>query len=164
MNPPKLPLRRIRLCLLIVIVGLLISGITAFPLEREVEWGAQLLGIPANARPDQFTGAREWIARVREGLQQTNLKYPFLAYGTDWLAYAHIMLAISFIGPMRDPARNIWVIEFGMISCLGVVLLAMICGPLRGIPFGWRCIDCTFGLIAVVPLWICWRAIKKGGG
>jgi hypothetical protein len=151
----------IRCWLGFVIFGLLISGITAFPLQHEIEWIAQLLHIPPSAHPDQFTGLREWIARIRDALQQTNAKYPFLAYGTDWLAFAHLVLAILFIGPWRDPARNIWVIDFGIIACLGVIPLAMICGPIRGIPFGWRCIDCSFGIIAIIPLWICRRAVSS---
>jgi hypothetical protein len=150
----------LRTCLWIVIIGLLISGITAFPLQFEIEALARLLKIPARVDPQTFHGFRGWIARVREALQQTNLHYPFLAYATDWLAFAHIMLAILFVGPLRDPVRNRWVIDFGIIACVGVVLLAMICGPIRSIPIGWRCIDCSFGLIAVVPLLICRREIK----
>jgi len=37
--------------------------------------------------------------------------YPFIAYGTDWLAFAHFVIAIAFIGPWRDPVRNVWVVE-----------------------------------------------------
>jgi hypothetical protein len=58
-----------------------------------------------------------------------------LAYGTDWLAFAHLVIAIAFLGPLKDPVRNIWVVEFGMIACLLVIPLALICGPIRGIPF-----------------------------
>jgi hypothetical protein len=154
-------LRVVRLWLAFVIAGLLISGITAFPLQHEIEFIARLLNIPPHASPEQFTGLRAWICRVRDALQQTNLKYPFLAYGTDWLAFAHIVLAILFIGPMRDPARNIWVIEFGIIACIGVIPLALICGPIRGIPLPWRCLDCSFGIIAIGPLWICRRTTLK---
>ncbi len=150
----------IRICLWIVILGLFISGITAFPLQSEIEWIARLLNIPARVDPESLDAFRGWIARIREALEQTNLHYPFLAYATDWLAFAHIMLAILFIGPLRDPVRNRWVIDFGVIACGGVVILAMTAGPIRGIPVGWRCIDCSFGLIAIVPLLICRRAIK----
>jgi hypothetical protein len=94
-------------------------------------------------------------------LQQTNARYPFLAYGTDWLAFAHIMLAILFIGPWRDPAKNIWVIDFGILACLGVIPLALIAGQIRGVPIGWRLIDCSFGLIAIIPLWICRRTVVQ---
>lgn len=145
--------RRARLCLAVVIFGLLISGVTAFPLEHEVRWGCQLLGIPP--------GSGGWLDRVRTALEQTNARYPFLAYGTDWLAFAHLALAVLFVGPYRDPVRNVWVIDFGLIACGGVVLLAMIAGPVRGIPFGWRCIDCSFGVLAAVPLWVARRDVRQ---
>jgi hypothetical protein len=154
-------LRKVRLWILFIIVGLFLSGVTAFPLQHEIERGARLLNIPDNASPDQFHGTQFWIATVRQGVQQTNAKYPFLAYGTDWLAFAHIILAILFIGPLRDPVKNIWVIEFGIIACLGVIPLALIAGQIRGIPIGWRLIDCSFGLIAIGPLWICRRAVRR---
>jgi hypothetical protein len=85
-----------------------------------------------------------------------------MAYGTDWLAFAHIVIAVAFIGPLRDPVRNIWVIEFGMIACALVIPLALIFGPLRGIPFFWRLIDCSFGIIGFVPLWLVRREIRQG--
>jgi hypothetical protein len=153
------PLRRVRVCLAIVIVGLFVSGVTAFPLEHEVRWGCDLLGIPASAIHDD--GVRGWLALVREALEQTNVRFPFLAYGTDWLAFAHLALAVLFIGPYRDPVRNVWVIDFGLIACGGVVLLAMVAGPVRGIPLGWRCVDSSFGVLAAVPLWIARRDVGR---
>ena len=57
-----------------------------------------------------------------------------------------------FFGPMRDPVRNKWVLQFGLVACAAVPLLALIAGPLRGIPFGWRLIDCSFGLFGAIPL------------
>lgn len=87
-----------------------------------------------------------------------------MAYGTDWLAFAHIVMAVAFIGPFRDPVRNIWVIEWAMIACVLVLLLALICGPLRSIPFGWRVIDCSFGVFGVIPLYLCRRDVKRLAG
>jgi hypothetical protein len=52
---------------------------------------------------------------VRQGVVETGARYPFIAYGFDWLAFAHIVLGILFLGAIRDPVRNIWVIVFGMI-------------------------------------------------
>jgi hypothetical protein len=154
-------LRQVRGCILWIIFGLLISGITAFPLQHEIQWIANCLGIPESSSPDQFHGLKHWISTIRQGLQQTNARYPFLAYGTDWLAFAHIVIAILFIGPLRDPVKNIWVIDFGIIACIGVIPLAMICGQVREIPIGWRCIDCSFGIIALGPLWFCRSAIQR---
>ncbi len=72
-----------------------------------------------------------------------------------------IVIAVAFVGPLRDPVRNLWVVEFGMIACVLVVPLALICGPLRGIPFFWRLIDCSFGVLGIIPLWLCRRAILE---
>jgi hypothetical protein len=107
----------------------------------------------------EFIGLGPWIDRVNEGLSATNARYPFLAYGTDWLAFAHLVIAVAFIGPFIDPVRNKWVIRFGLIACAGVAPLALIAGPIRGIPLGWRLIDCSFGVIGSIPLLICRRSI-----
>jgi len=98
---------------------------------------------------------------VYTGLHDTYRQYPFIAYGTDWLAFAHIVIAIVFWGPLRDPVKNIWVVEFGMIACGLVVPLALICGPLRGIPFFWRLIDCSFGILGFIPLWMARKDIQR---
>lgn len=152
----NLPL--IRGLLLFFIVGLLLSGITAFPLETELKILTDLVGTNGFA---QHIGLTDWLLKVHEGLAETNAKYPFIAYGTDWLAFAHIVIAIAFIGPLRDPVKNIWVVEWGMICCALVVPLALIAGGYRGIPLGWTLIDCSFGGFGIIPLWLCWRLIKK---
>jgi hypothetical protein len=87
--------------------------------------------------------------------------YPFLLYGTDWLAFAHLVIAVAFYGPYRDPVRNVWVVEFAMIACAGIVPLALICGPIRGIPFWWTVIDMSFGVIGVIPLYVVRQRIKR---
>lgn len=94
-------------------------------------------------------------------MTETHRLYPFIAYGTDWLAFAHIVIAIAFVGPLKDPAKNIWVIEFVMIACVLVLPLALIFGPVRGIPFFWRLIDCSFGVFGFIPLWLIHRAIRR---
>lgn len=151
---------RIRILLVGFIIGLVLSGITAFPLEWELKILAKMLHTldPATAH---LPGLHHWIMTVHDGLIDTYAKYPWLAYGTDWLAFGHIVIAISFIGPLRDPVKNIWVIEFGMIACILIIPLAMICGPIRGIPFYWRLIDCSFGVVGIIPLWLCRRYILR---
>jgi hypothetical protein len=151
----KVLLFRIRVLLTGFIIGLALSGLTAFPLERELNILAGLLGAAPDSIPNQFSGLLYWIVTVRNGLRATYAAYPFMAYGTDWLAFAHIVIAVAFYGPLRDPVRNIWVINFGLIACAGVIPLALICGPLRGIPFYWQLIDCSFGVVGFIPLWIC---------
>lgn len=100
-----------------------------------------------------------WIERVSEGLSATNIRYPFLAYDTDWLAFAHLVIAVAFIGPYLDPVRNKWIISFGLIACAGVLPLALIAGHFRGIPLPWRFVDCSFGVFGSAPLLLCRRSI-----
>ncbi len=146
---------RYRLVLGTFIVGLILSGVTAFPLLHELEILARLVGVPTDAAPDSLAGLPHWIATVRNGLRATHDDYPWLAYGTDWLAFGHIIIALFFLGPWRDPVPNAWVLKIGLFACLGVFPLALICGPIRGIPFYWRLIDCSFGLFGSLPLFYC---------
>jgi hypothetical protein len=119
------------------------------------------MGIPDGASADGFTGLQWWIATVRNGLIDTDAKYPFIAYGTDWLAFAHLVIALAFWGPWRDPVRNVWIIDWGIWACILVVPLALVCGPLRGIPPGWRFIDCLFGIVGIGPLLIIRHDIRE---
>jgi hypothetical protein len=123
---------------------------------------AKWLGASASEVPADFgSGLTYWIVTVRNGLRATYAAYPFIAYGTDWLAFAHVMIAVAFIGPLRDPVRNIWVITFGMIACVAIIPTVLICGALRGIPFYWQLIDCSFGIVGIVPLWLCYRYARE---
>lgn len=152
--------RRIRFWLSLFILGLVLSGVTAIPLAWELDVLARWVG-PGDS------GLAHWIGRVQGGLHETYARYPFVAYGTDWLAFGHLMIAVAFVGPLRDPVRNRWVITFGLIACVLVVPWALVFGPLRGIPFFWRLIDCSFGVFGIVPLWLCRRDIdeleRRGG-
>ncbi len=152
-------LRRIRFWLVIFMAGLVVSGITTFPLQTELGWLVTGLHARWLEPVAEVTHLLPWIERVHEALSVTNAHFPFLAYGTDWLAFAHLIIAVVFIGPYVDPVRNKWVFTFGMIACAGVVPLALIAGPLRGIPFPWRLIDCSFGVFGFVPLWLCRKSV-----
>ncbi len=145
---------KIRLLILFFMVALVLSGVTAFPVETELKW---LLSHPSLVP----SFAENWLQDVYAALQETNAKYPMLAYGYDWLAFAHIVIAMMFIGPLRDPIKNIWVIEWGMLSCIAVIPLAFIAGPIRQIPMFHILIDCSFGIIGIFPLWICRKWIKQ---
>ncbi|RCH55508.1 hypothetical protein DJ568_06330 [Mucilaginibacter hurinus] len=147
-------IKRIRVNLGIVIAGLAISGVTAFPIERELAWLVQ----SGSAFPRYM---QEWLTTIYNAVKDTNQRYPFLSYGTDWLAFAHLVLAILFFGPARFPVKNIWVIQFGMIACVAIFPLAFIAGNIRGIPFFWQLIDCSFGLIGIIPLYISYKAARK---
>ena len=145
---------RVRLCIWIMIVGLAISGITAFPIETE-------LGMLIRSAPINNGVLQTWLDNVYGAVRYVNITYPYLSYGTDWLAFAHVMLAVLFIGPLKNPLKNNWVIEFGLIAAISIFPLAFIAGEVRGIPVFWRLIDCSFGLFALIPLTIAYRAVKK---
>jgi hypothetical protein len=148
-------LRRIRVWLSIFIAGLVLSGVTAFPLQTELGWLVSVLNSNSLRPLGQASHLLPWIELVDQALRDTNARYPFLAYGTDWLAFAHLVIAIAFVGPLVDPVRNKWLITFGLIACAGVIPLALIAGAIRGIPFPWRLIDCSFGVFGCIPLLLC---------
>jgi hypothetical protein len=131
---------------------LFVSGLTAMPVQREInflyKWTEDIHFIQL------------WMLKLNEGINTTSANYPFLFYGYDWLAFAHFVLAILFIGPLKDPVKNIWVIEFGIIACLLIIPFALIAGSFRGIPFWWRLVDCSFGIIGIIPLMNCYKKIK----
>lgn len=148
-------LKRIRQILALFIVALVLSGLTAFPLQWELGLLAslcQMLGV-------EGTSLGRWIFHVKQGLDESYARYPFIAYGTDWLAFAHLIIGVLFWGAIKDPVRNKWVVQFGLIACVGVIPLALICGSIREIPFFWRLIDCSFGIFGFIPLWFARRLI-----
>ena len=151
---------RVRILLAIVIFGLVVSGLTAFPLPWEVDILVEIAG-PGTSLGARFPNLAAWLDRVSLGLMDVSGRYPFMSYGTDWLAFAHIVIAIAFIGPLRDPVRNRWVIQFGMISCALVPVLAFVAGSVRGIPLFWQLIDCSFGVFGFLPLAVADRMVAK---
>ncbi len=156
MTREQVLLRRIRIFTWFFIIGLVISGATAIPLVSEVNALARIFGT-SNADSQSGSAIAHWLAQVRAALHSVNDRHPFLFYGTDWLAFGHFAIAIAFIGAVRDPVRNRWLFTFGMISCVLVIPYALIFGALRGIPFWWRLIDCSFGVFGFIPLYLCHR-------
>ena len=151
---------RIRCLLVLFTVGLVLSGLTAFPLKVEVDILNGLFG-QGSSIENFWPEMARWISRVHEGISEVHQKHLFISYGTDWLAFAHIVIAIAFIGAIRDPVRNIWVVEFAMIACVLVVPFSLIGGGFRGIPMFWRLIDCSFGVIGIAPLWLARRYTRR---
>ncbi len=151
-------LRRIRWWLALFIAGLVISGITAIPLESE---SSVLVGAMNDFPTLGTSGLAAWLITVRDALVDTNRRYPFLAYGTDWLGFAHVVIAVAFVGSWRDPVRNKWLLSFGLAACAGVIPLALIAGAARGVPFAWRLLDCSFGIVGAFPLWVCRRTVAQ---
>ena len=149
----KTLLRRVRYLTTFFIVGLLLSGVTAIPLIPELNWLLSVFG--------ESGTVMGWIREVRDALVVTDTAYPFLAYGMDWLAFGHFVIALVFVGAWRDPVRNIWLFEFGMIACVLVIPYALVFGAVREIPMYWRVIDMMFGVIGFLPLWYSYRLASR---
>jgi hypothetical protein len=147
-------LTKIRLIIFFIVAAIIISGVTAFPVETELEW---LLRHPSLLP----AFAENWLQNVYIAIKETNSKYPMLSYGFDWLAFAHIVIAMAFIGPYKDPVKNEWIIDWAMLACIAVFPLAFIAGPIRQIPLFHIIIDCAFGFFGLIPLYICKRWIQK---
>ena len=141
----------VRRWLIFFIVSLVISRATDIPVYTELEFATRLM--------PRGTAIGDWLDQVYIAVLKQDRESPFLAYGNDWLAFAHFVLAILFIGPLKDPVRNTWVIEFGMIACALVIPYALVAGYMRGLPLWWRLIDCSFGVIGFIPLLIVRRKI-----
>jgi hypothetical protein len=159
--PDSRLIRWIRVWLVVVMAGLVLSGLTAFPLLPELRLISEVLHAELSPAEALAPGLVEWIDRVAAGLEASYGSYPFIAYGTDWLAFAHLVIAVAFIGPYRDPVRNVWVVHWGMVCCLGIVPLALIAGAVRGLPPGWQVIDISFGVAAIIPLLIVHRLTRE---
>ena len=152
---PSTTLRRIRYLIVFFMIVLALSGITAFPVYSELQFIIDNSIFPENSMIQQ------WLERVWTGVKEAHDRHPFLFYGYDWLAFAHIMIALLFIGPYKDPVRNKWVIDWGIVSCLAILPLAFIAGSIRGIPWFHILIDCSFGIVGIFPLLMVKRWIKQ---
>ena len=145
--------KNIRDLILFFIAALILSGGTAFFIETGLSWLVQV-----------FDGTQGplfgWLQTTYHAVRDVNQRYPFMAYGYDWLAFSHLVIAVAFIGPLMDPSKNVWIIQFGQIACCMIFPLAFIAGHVRQIPLFWQCIDCSFGLIGLVPLTICYHKIR----
>jgi hypothetical protein len=146
--------RSIRCWVILFILALVLSGVTAFCLETELAWLNHLF--VKSRSPLSF-----WINKVYLALKDSNQRYAFLAYGYDWLAFAHLVIAVAFFGVLQEPLKNKWVIQFGRIACCMIFPLAFIAGYFRGIPLYWQMIDCSFGVIGLIPLTIVYHKIEN---
>jgi hypothetical protein len=152
--------RRIRILLIFFMCALIVSGLTAVPLQWELKL-LMLLVRPVLQWESIFPAMGPWIEKINQGIQNGYGQYPFLAYGTDWLAFGHIVIAIAFVGLLRDPVRNIWVVEFGMIACALIIPWTLVFGAIRNIPLFWQFIDMSFGVFGFIPLWLVHRDILR---
>lgn len=147
----KTEIKKIRMVLVAFIILLALSGITAFPVRTEIKFLVDHI----SAFP-QFL--QNWIMQLSSSIQQTP---DVMLYGTDWLAFAHIIIALFFIPVFIDPIKYKINLQIGMVACILVFPLAFICGPIRNIPFFHQLIDCSFGLIGICFLYFIYTRINK---
>jgi hypothetical protein len=139
----KVVLASIRSRLLLFIILMVLSGITAFPLRTELSFLHQHIAV----FPETLGN---WIKEIEQGLAATP---DLVLYGTDWLAFAHLVIALYFIPVYRTPSQYQSNIRIGMLACKGVFGIAFICGAVRSIPFFHQLIDCSFGVFGYLLLW-----------
>jgi len=148
---PRRRLTQIRFVLLFFAIALIASGLTALvPLE-----GLRMMApifASGSTMARWWPALAVWLQLVQRALADTYASYPFLAYGYDWLAFGHFIIAIPFLMAVRDPLRSTWVIPFGLAACLLVLPHALIFGALRGIPVFWRLVDTLFGIGGLITL------------
>jgi hypothetical protein len=159
-QPDNKSLTQCRFWIAVFIGGLVLSGITAIPIEWELRILAQWFGV---LDPDATaqSGMGEWIGRVYHTLKDLQATQPFVFYAFDWLAFGHVMIALAMLGVWQDPIRNRWLFTFGKLACVLVIPWAFAFGALRGIPIPWRLIDCSFGVLGLIPLYLAERAVSR---
>lgn len=142
--------KQINILLIGYVVALVISGATAMVVPEGIRSLHHTI-------PTHWTIIYQWIHYV---FIQLEASPKFLLYGYDWLAFAHYAIAVSFYGVWKDPVKNKWVIEWAMIVSILIFPLAFIMGFLRDIPFWWQLIDCSFGIVSLIPLLMIHRRIE----
>ena len=102
-------MKRIRRLTILLQLGLLIAGLTAFWIPEGVNF------LVNGTRLGEFIQQEQWLQHVNRGIQEVNNTYPFIWYGTDWMVFAHILFAILFYGLYKNPVRNKWLVQFGFL-------------------------------------------------
>ncbi len=144
-------MKNVRIHLSVFLLLLLLSGITAFPIRSEIAFLHEYREI----LPPLLSN---WITQLYTNISSTPL---VMLYGTDWLAFAHIVIALFFIPVYIDPEKHKINLKIGMLACLLIFPLAFICGPLRNIPFFHQLIDCSFGVFGFLYLYFIFSKINQ---
>ena len=108
--------RRIRGWTWFFIFGLIFSGATALPIPTAFEVAGRVMGRDLSAGGLVPASFSLWLQSVRDGIERAEQTAPFMFYGTDWLAFGHFVIAAAFIGAHKDPVRNRWLYQFGMMA------------------------------------------------
>ncbi len=150
MKTPR-ALTHTRIWLILFSVALIVSGLTAIFAREGLRFLSPLFAQGAFLHT-LWPSMSNWLSLVHQAVEEMYDKYPFLAYGYDWLAFGHFIIAIPFIMAIRDPRRHSWVITYGISACLAVLPFAIIFGAIREIPLFWRFVDILFGIGGLVVL------------
>ena len=144
-------MKTIRIHLLLFISLLAISGLTAFPIQTEIDFMVKNI----NYFPSFL---QDWITSLYRDIHNTP---SVMFYGTDWLAFAHIIIGLFFIPVYLNPFMYKINLQIGIIACFLVFPLAFVCGPIRNIPFFHQLIDCSFGVLGSAYLYFILRKINN---
>ncbi len=151
---------RVRALMVFFAGALIVSGLTAVPVEWEIRtilsvgWGEAAPGT------SWWPAMHAFLAKVLAAAQDVGQRHPFLFYGFDWLAFGICILGVLFLMALRDPARNVLVVRFGLVCCGLVLVFAAIVPHLRGLPWFWTFVDGSFGAAGAIPLWILLKDIR----
>ncbi len=158
MNTPR-ALTHARIWLVLFSAALIASGLTAIFAREGLRLLAPLYG-QGSILASLWPSMAAWLSLVHQAVEETYDKYPFLAYGYDWLAFGHFIISIPFLMAVRDPLKQSWVMPYGISACIAVLPFALLFGALRGIPLFWRGVDTLFGVGGLVVLLILRRQLK----
>jgi len=153
-------LKKIRIYLILFLLALLFSLHTVVLVEIETELLAKYVGHDTFME-ELCPSISAWIEHLNLAVSETYSSYPVFAYCMDWLSYAFVVLAIFLLGAIKDPVKNVWIVQVFMVACCLGFILPFIVGPIRDIPIFWRSIDSSFGLIGLLFLLLPYRLIRK---
>ena len=81
MNRVLILQRRIKWLTWLFILGLVVSGVTAIPIRREVELICDWLKVPRDAIPREYSLVDGWLDDVRRATEETAAQFIFCKFG-----------------------------------------------------------------------------------
>ncbi len=145
----------------VVAVGLILSGLTCYWLPAELALVVKFFEVLSLDQLPLLDEMYAFVVHTKAGVDLVAREYPQLFLGTDYLGFAHVLLGILFIGAVRDPVKNIWIIEFGLIACVLVIPAAFLFGYLRGAPLMHYLVDSSFGVVAIFFLIKAYQRVRE---
>lgn len=153
-------LKKIRIYLILFLLAFLFSLHTIVFVEIETELLAKYVG-HGTFMEEFCPSISAWIEHLNLAVSETYSSYPVIAYCMDWLVYVWVVFAIFLLGSIKDPVKNVWIIQVFMVACCLGFILPFIVGPIRDIPIFWRFVDASYGLVGLLFLLLPYRLIRK---